>query len=398
MARPDADIFPVILPPTADLETDETRDGPVDLSTSNVPEHEVKYPFNKVQKFSSGHILEFNNTAGSEFIRLAHGPKGTEIIMTKDGDIWIRQPGDRDEIIGGNTTIDHTGSLYGVYHSDYTLDVAGDLTFKVGGELKWEISDQIRIDAFEEFNEDEQTDNEYLNSRAIDTGYTDQFFNEEPIGDAQFGLEDIVNMGSGGSSDGGGFGGGGSSSSSIEEGGHSRTVPDTINTAYTVEFDPSLAGKFVTEHVGYIKGFSAKTRNKPVQPSLIQMMDTATAKTPGVEYILIYSGGQSNDRRTGSHRHDRGFAADIEFYDEGGRMLSLATGSADIPTIQTWIQHGLSAGILSFGAGNGYMRNLRMHVDIAPGNTIPASSGRMWGSQAATSAGAPTWLRRAMGY
>ena len=153
--------------------------------------------------------------------------------------------------------------------------------------------------------------------------------------------------------------------------------------------------------VSYVSGFNAKTRNQPIQGQLSSILSSAAAAA-GVD-VVITSGGQTDTRRTGSHRHDDGFAADVQLFSrEEGRRSPLTTNNPqDLAMIQNFISAARDAGATAVGAGNGYMGNNTLHVDIADGNSLqPGMRGygaRYWGTPDASSAGAPTWLRDIMG-
>lgn len=151
-----------------------------------------------------------------------------------------------------------------------------------------------------------------------------------------------------------------------------------------------------TGSVTYVNGFAAKRRNKPVQDRLLSILDTA-AQEAGVR-VIITSGGQDspsvpNARRVGSHRHDNGYAADIQLISEG-RVLNVAN-SQDLGIVQTFVNAAKAAGATAVGAGNGYMSNTSLHVDIARGQP-GVGAATYWGTPDARSAGAPSWLRQIM--
>lgn len=135
------------------------------------------------------------------------------------------------------------------------------------------------------------------------------------------------------------------------------------------------------------------TRSQKLDPRLESILLSAANATD--LHVVIFSGGQpsSGPNRTGSHRHDNGFAADIWLYQgRGGRQLSMIN---DSEIVSRFAAAAKSAGALSIGAGHGYMGGVGMHVDIAPGNSIPIQSARYWGTNS-RSAGAPGWLRSIM--
>jgi hypothetical protein len=154
-----------------------------------------------------------------------------------------------------------------------------------------------------------------------------------------------------------------------------------------------------TGEVEYVSGFSGKIRNQKIQPSLNSIIQSA-ARTAGVN-LLITSGGQTSTRRTGSHRHDDGYAVDVQLKVPGRSSPLSTTNSDDLSIIQTFIRAAESAGATGIGAGNGYMGNNTFHVDIADDNTLlPGMKGYdvpSWGTSSASNAGAPQWLKGIMG-
>lgn len=147
--------------------------------------------------------------------------------------------------------------------------------------------------------------------------------------------------------------------------------------------------------VSYVSGFSAKTRNKKIQDRLFNMLVTA-AREAGVRAVIT-SGGQDppgpRARRTGSRRHDNGFAADVQLYN--GRTLLYTSNSSHLNIIKTFCRAARSAGVTAIGAGNGYMSNRVLHLDIAAGQP-GVGAARFWGSRSMNAAGAPQWLREIM--
>lgn len=81
-------------------------------------ESQLNPPSNKVYRSKAGHLIELDNTEGSERISITH-KKGTTILIDKDGGIQINAINDIVNI-DGNTTI--TGKL----------DVTGEVTAKAG--------------------------------------------------------------------------------------------------------------------------------------------------------------------------------------------------------------------------------------------------------------------------
>ena len=138
---------------------------------------------------------------------------------------------------------------------------------------------------------------------------------------------------------------------------------DSIGPAISEEF------KFVTlGKVSYSDDYQHKVRNKPIQPSLMKILEASAAEK---NYsIVIYSGGQDyagtkNARRIGGKRHDGGYAADVRVYNDKGRRIHAAsTSSKDIAALREFVLILLKNGIGSVGADNDYM-NGNLHLDIA---------------------------------
>lgn len=136
-------------------------------------------------------------------------------------------------------------------------------------------------------------------------------------------------------------------------------------------------------------------RNKPIQPKLANMINAASAKS-GYR-IVVYSGGQVATRdggrngvnRTGSKRHDDGWAADIRVYD-GSTRLS-AENPSHFDRLYQFAKILKSVGIESIGAGPGYMAG-NLHIDIAISNGRSGAQATKWGVNG-RSANTPRWLR-----
>jgi hypothetical protein len=153
--------------------------------------------------------------------------------------------------------------------------------------------------------------------------------------------------------------------------------------------------------VTYSSSFRGLTRNKPIKQELFDILVTA-ARATGVR-VIITSGGQDSPfrgaRRTGSRRHDNGFAADLELYSSGALLSS--SNNSHLNIIKTFVNACFAAGATAVGAGNGYMSDTRIHVDIADGQPGVTPRIAFWGGKNMSrfpnpprkDAGAPLWLR-----
>lgn len=128
-----------------------------------------------------------------------------------------------------------------------------------------------------------------------------------------------------------------------------------------------------------------KTRNLPVSPEVARAYELA-AQAAGIDEIRVTSGGQSGERRTGSHRHDEGGAGDIQLV-RGGRVLDF-TNPNDLPYFTNFVANAKSSGLTGFGAGTDYMGSSTIHA----GGGTPA----VWGA-GGRGTNAPDWLRQAYG-
>jgi Bacterial SH3 domain len=134
-------------------------------------------------------------------------------------------------------------------------------------------------------------------------------------------------------------------------------------------------------------------RNKPITDELKQLLQNA-AQTAGIDAIRINSGGQDalgeGTRRTGSTRHDRGRAADIQCV-AGTKTLTFTDEAAD-PVIVSFVTAAAAAGAIGIGAGVAYMGNRTIHVGF--GTSVDDHRTLTWGA-GGLSANAPKWLQDA---
>jgi hypothetical protein len=138
---------------------------------------------------------------------------------------------------------------------------------------------------------------------------------------------------------------------------------------------------------------SNATRNKPITAELKQVLDTA-ARVAGVDTVRITSGGQDalgeGTRRTGSTRHDRGRAADLQLVVNG--TTATFTDQSAPALILNFVAAAAAAGATGIGAGVGYMGNRTIHVGF--GTSVNDRTKLTWGA-GGRSVNAPQWLRDA---
>lgn len=177
-------------------------------------------------------------------------------------------------------------------------------------------------------------------------------------------------------------------------------------TGYPIDTSGLTPAKGFIENasVSYVSDFSKKTRNKPIQEKLFQIL-TSAAQAARVK-VVIFSGGQPRypaGPRLGSIRHDLGYAADIDLFtkilptknateaalarlDAGGTFAENVQVEGPLkvedprtaPVVIAFAQACFEAGATAIGAGNGYMGGDSLHVDIAYGN-VTSNPGTHWG-------------------
>jgi len=175
----------------------------------------------------------------------------------------------------------------------------------------------------------------------------------------------------------------------LNEGSEGDPADDSINGTPTDEFKNAVTG-----NVSYSSDYSGKKRNQPIQPRLMKILEASAAEK---NYsIVVFSGGQDykgkGSKRTGSIRHDGGYAADMRVYNDKGRRIHAASSSSkDIDALREFVLVLLKNGITSIGADDDYMSG-NLHVDIA--SNSPAAC---WGAKGKSYRRiyAPQWLTSA---
>ena len=113
-----------------------------------------------------------------------------------------------------------------------------------------------------------------------------------------------------------------------------------------------------------------------VVPKLEQILLSAANATN--LHVVIFSGGQDPQQAQLVHIAMIRYAADVWLYEgKGGRRLSMVAGYWHCKSAAVAAR---SAGAKSIGAGAGYMDGVGMHIDIASGATVAASSATFWGA------------------
>jgi hypothetical protein len=106
--------------------------------------YNAEYPFNHVYQSESGHILEFDDTHGSERVHLYH-KTGTFVEIDANGTQVNRIVGDEFEILERNGFVHVKGSLNVTVDGAYNLRVDNTLNLEVSGNALINIFDNTDI-------------------------------------------------------------------------------------------------------------------------------------------------------------------------------------------------------------------------------------------------------------
>ena len=376
-----------------------------------------KYPFNHVFESESGHLIEFDDTPDNERINIQHRT-GAFIEIDKDGNMRIRAnnfynstkdhvinidgncnitvASNADIAIQGNTELNAFGTVTGNIKGETSLNIEnetninsiGDISLQSNANINMKAKGRISMQADENINVNTSAALDLTSKStatvigstvqlnpgrsATDVDITELNYNLDNVIDVDINLSDpryrapeltVLNL---------------------PREGQSVADDDADTVLGPIVDSTDREVKTTMGSVTYTN--SSATRNLPLNPRLENIIVSA-AQATGL-HVEIFSGGQVNGE-VGSHRHDDGFAADIRLYKDSARTMVFRSTSAEA---QNFIRALLDSGASSIGAGNRYMGGTGIHVDIAPGNTVPANSARYWGDNGRQAA-APSWLR-----
>jgi uncharacterized protein YcbK (DUF882 family) len=117
------------------------------------------YPYNKVTQTESGHIIEIDDTPGSERLHIYH-TSGTYIEIDSNGSVVKRTKGSSYEIIDRNGKISIAGradiSVNGACNifvgNDANIEVEGDVNLTCHNDITAQAGGTFNLSAVEEFN------------------------------------------------------------------------------------------------------------------------------------------------------------------------------------------------------------------------------------------------------
>ena len=112
--------------------------------TAHTGRIESQYPLNQVIETECGHVIEYNDTSGSERILVKHA-SGSGIDMRPDGSIIVNAQGNGlVEVVTGGHTMIVTGDGQITYSGNLTLNVTGDFNVNVGGSYNVQAKDETK--------------------------------------------------------------------------------------------------------------------------------------------------------------------------------------------------------------------------------------------------------------
>ena len=121
--------------------------------------YNAEYPYNRVIQSESGHIIEMDDTPGSERIHIYH-KNGTFIELDQTGSVVEKTKGSQyrfvdknDHLsIGGQSKISIAGSMKVYCAANVNIEVDGDVNLKCFNDITAQASGKIDLSATEEIN------------------------------------------------------------------------------------------------------------------------------------------------------------------------------------------------------------------------------------------------------
>lgn len=104
----------------------------------------AEYSKNRVIRTTKGHIIELDDTDGSERVNITHA-SGTMIEMAPDGRLTIRNPGDSFSVTGGVKNIAVTGDVNIEVGSNLNAVVKGNVSVAAAGDISIQSQGVLRL-------------------------------------------------------------------------------------------------------------------------------------------------------------------------------------------------------------------------------------------------------------
>ena len=127
--------------------------GHVALNLDIKPLQPTKYPYAQVRETQSGHVIETDDTAGSERVLIKHRtgagvdlrPDGTVIINARNNTVRVTA-GDEKVIVEGNGELVYNGNMKLTVSGNLDINVGGDFNVTTGGDKKETIKGSTKYD------------------------------------------------------------------------------------------------------------------------------------------------------------------------------------------------------------------------------------------------------------
>jgi hypothetical protein len=121
----------------AQIKESEKVDSAYPFPGEPVSPYNAKYPYNKVLRTESGHLIEIDDTVSKERIHIMH-KTGTYVEIDSDGQVVIKSVDNRFDVttkdnnvyVGGDVNIRVIGNVNMLVDGTYTLESKGDMLFK----------------------------------------------------------------------------------------------------------------------------------------------------------------------------------------------------------------------------------------------------------------------------
>lgn len=101
----------------------------------------AEYPFCQTQESLSGHVIEMDDTKGSERLLIKHA-SGAGVEMRSDGTVILTTMRNQITVVNGSQTVKVEGDARMMY-DNLTVEVAGDYNLNVGGNIYQNVTGDV---------------------------------------------------------------------------------------------------------------------------------------------------------------------------------------------------------------------------------------------------------------
>lgn len=108
--------------------------------------YEAKYPYNKVMRSESGHLVEIDDTPNKERIHVYH-KTGTYVEIDDKGQLVIKSVNNTYNITADDNNVYVGGNVNVYVGGDTTMTIGGDVTLKIRGNLDTRVDGSVRLES-----------------------------------------------------------------------------------------------------------------------------------------------------------------------------------------------------------------------------------------------------------